>query len=135
MTTPKKPSSFEAAFPNITLWVKECGIAEIGYDPNTESFVRAIDEGGMVWSGESQHTTLDDAFQDLEAGLGQILVERVLGVEPSARKSHCPKRSAPKKTAVRRRTGPPEDPLTRQVQNWMRSLRRSGARRTSRLPG
>ncbi len=115
MTTPKKPSSLEAVFPNITLWVKECGIAEIGYDPNTQTFIRAIDEGGMVWSGESQDTTLDDAFQDLEAGLGQILVERVLGAEPPARKSHSPKRSAPRKTAVRRRKRPPEDPLTRQV--------------------
>ena len=81
MTTPKKPSSLEAAFPNITLWVKECGVAEIGYDPNTNTFIRAIGEGGMVWSGESQYTTLDLALQDLDAGLGQIFVERVPGAE------------------------------------------------------
>ena len=28
-------SSFEAAFPNITRWVKEFGTVEIGYDPQT----------------------------------------------------------------------------------------------------
>ncbi len=108
-------SSFEAAYPNITLWVKDCGIAEIGYDFNTDSFIRAIDEGGMVWSGKGRYETLDAAFQDLEAGLGQILVERVLGVEPSARRKHSQKRSTPKKTPVRRRKGPPEDPLIKQV--------------------
>jgi hypothetical protein len=51
MTKPVK-SSFESEFPNITIWVKECGTVEIGYDPNTDSFIRAMDEGGMVWSGE-----------------------------------------------------------------------------------
>ena len=50
MTKPMK-SSFEVSFPNITLWVNDCGMVEIGYDPNTDSFIRAIDEGGMVWSG------------------------------------------------------------------------------------
>ena len=51
MTKPKK-SSFEAVFPNITLWVNDCGTVEVGYDPSTDTFIRAIDEGGMVWSGE-----------------------------------------------------------------------------------
>ena len=31
-------SSFEAAFPNITRWVKESGTVEIGYDPQTGQF-------------------------------------------------------------------------------------------------
>ncbi len=43
--------SFEAAYPNITIWVKECGTLEIGFDPNTDSFIQAIEVGGMVWSG------------------------------------------------------------------------------------
>jgi hypothetical protein len=47
MTDRSRPT-FEGSFPNITLSVNDCGMVEIGYDPNTDSFVRAIDEGGMV---------------------------------------------------------------------------------------
>ena len=53
MTKPMK-SSFEGKYPNITLWVKDCGTVEIGYGPNSDSFIRAIDEGGVPWSGKSQ---------------------------------------------------------------------------------
>ena len=91
-------SSFEAAFPNITRWVKESGTIEIGYDPQTGSFIRAVDEGGMPWSGKSRYENLDAAFQDSEAGLGQIVVKRVLSVESSASRKHSEKRSKPKKT-------------------------------------
>jgi hypothetical protein len=103
---------FQEVFPNITLWVQECGTVEIGYDPNTESFVRAIDEGGMVLSGKSRYETLDDALHDLEKGLGQILVERALGVETSARR----RRLASKQTQARRQKTPPEPTLPKQVQ-------------------
>ena len=33
-------------------------------DEHSTSFVRALDIGGLVWEG-----SLDEAFQDLEAGL------------------------------------------------------------------
>ena len=62
-------SSFEAAFPNITRWVKGFGTVEIGYDPQTGSFIRAIDKGGMAWSGESHYKSLDNAFEHLENGI------------------------------------------------------------------
>ena len=97
MTKPTRPT-FEGAFPNITLWVKDFGMVEIGYDPNTDSFIRAIDEGGMVWSGKSRYETLDDALRDLEAGLGQILVGRALGTRAvSQTKSHPRRRRARRK--------------------------------------
>lgn len=114
MTKPMK-SSFEAAYPNITLWAKECGSLEIGFEPNTDSFIRAIDEGGKVWSGKKRYDNLNSAFQDLEAGLGQILVERVIGVDPSASRKYRRKRSKPKITPARRPTGPPKDPVIKQV--------------------
>jgi hypothetical protein len=79
-------------FPNISLWVTGCGSVEVGYDPNTDSLIRVLDEGGMVWSGKSRYKTLQDALQDVEMGLGQILVNLTLGVQPSARR----RRSAPK---------------------------------------
>jgi len=35
----------------------------------SRSFVRAIDEGGMIWEGREDYATLDAALQDLEAGI------------------------------------------------------------------
>ena len=69
----------------------------------------------MIWSGKSRYENLDAAFQDSEAGLGQIVVKRVLSVESSASRKHSEKRSKPKKTPARRRKGPPEVPLITQV--------------------
>jgi hypothetical protein len=42
MTSRSRPT-FEGALPNITLWVNDCDVVEIGFDPNTDGFVRAID--------------------------------------------------------------------------------------------
>ncbi len=78
-------SSFEAAYPNITLWVKDCGTVEIGYDPGTVSFIRAIDEGGVLWSGKSHYPALDDGFRDLEEGLRSILELSLPSPKPSER--------------------------------------------------
>jgi hypothetical protein len=103
---------FQVVFPNITLWVQECGTVEIGNDPNTESFVRAIDEDGRVLSGKSRYETLDDAFQDLEMRLGQVLVERALGVETSASR----KRSATKQRRDKAQTSSPKPAVPKQVQ-------------------
>jgi hypothetical protein len=103
--------SIEAAFPNITLWVQECGTVEIGYDPNTDSFIRVVDEGGMVWSGKNHYEKLDDALKELEAGLGQTFLAKVMGAESAVRR----KRTTPQKTPVRRQKSPPEDPLISQV--------------------
>ena len=45
-------SSFEAKYPNIARWVKDFGTVELGYDRNTDSFMRAMDEGGIPWKGK-----------------------------------------------------------------------------------
>ncbi len=61
--------NIEAAYPTIARWVQEYGWIEIGQDDMSPSFVRALDEGGMVWEGQEHYPTLDAAMQDLEAGL------------------------------------------------------------------
>lgn len=43
---------FERAYPAIAKWVKDYGWVEIGYDEYNNSFIRAIDIGGLVWEGE-----------------------------------------------------------------------------------
>ena len=59
----------DATYPTIARWVMEYGWIEIGQDDTSRSFVRALDEGGLVWEGQEDYATLDDALQDLEAGL------------------------------------------------------------------
>jgi hypothetical protein len=105
-------SSFEAAFPNITRWVKESGTVEIGHDPHTDSFIRAIDEGGMPWSGKGRYETVDDAFQDLEQGISATIGT----YKPSAKKKVASKPKQTTKTPDRRKSQLPKDPLARQIQ-------------------
>jgi hypothetical protein len=44
-------------------------VHEIGQDEHSDSFVRALDVGGLIWEGESSYGALDEALQALEAGL------------------------------------------------------------------
>jgi hypothetical protein len=66
--------SFESAYPNIARWVLD-GWIEIGYESYTDSFVRALDEGGMVWEGKRKYPTLEDALKDLDRGVAKWFEE------------------------------------------------------------
>ena len=59
----------DATYPTIARWVLEYGWIEIGQDEMSRSFIRALDAGGMVWEGQEEYATLDDALQDVETGL------------------------------------------------------------------
>lgn len=68
--------SLEKIYPNIARWVDEHeGWIEIGYDVDSplNSFVRALDCGGMLWEGKDSYDSLDEAMQDLDAGLEAVL--------------------------------------------------------------
>jgi hypothetical protein len=70
--------AFEKTYPNIAYWVEEHeGWIEIGYDVDSplNSFIRAIDSGGMLWEGKESYESLDAALQDLNAGLEAVLKE------------------------------------------------------------
>jgi len=68
-------TNFSSTYPNITYWTESCGWIEIGYDHNTDTFIRVLDEGGMVWESKPKYKSLDDALNDLEAALGKIIDE------------------------------------------------------------
>jgi len=51
------------------------GWIEIGQDDDSQSFVRALDMGGLVWEGKSKYKTVDTALGDLEAALEKIIEE------------------------------------------------------------
>jgi len=45
--------NLDAIYPTIVRWVQEYGRIEIGKDEFSRSFIRALDEGGMVWAGKN----------------------------------------------------------------------------------
>jgi hypothetical protein len=64
--------SFAALYPNIAFWVKG-GWIEIGSNDYSQSFVRALDEGGLVWEGEAEYSCFHEALQALDAGIAAWL--------------------------------------------------------------
>ena len=71
-------SPFEDKYPNIDRWVNERdGWIEVGYDVDSplNSFIRALDQGGMPWEGRNSYSSIDEAFQDLDDALLEILRE------------------------------------------------------------
>jgi hypothetical protein len=97
---------------------------EIGYDPNTDCFIRAIDEGGMVWSGKTRYTNLVAALHDLEMGLGQILVDLTVWGQPSARSKHPETRSASKQPQAKRLPSDNRPSFSRRPDHFLRSHKR-----------
>lgn len=80
-TTTGSPStgadSFEATYPTVTAWVATQGWIEIGQDHYSRSMVRALDEGGMVWEGNTTYDTLDALFADLEMHLKEWIAKEL----------------------------------------------------------
>jgi hypothetical protein len=67
--------NFSSTYPNIATWTESYGWIEIGEDEDSQSFIRALDMGGMVWEGKSKYKTVDAALDDLEAALEKIIEE------------------------------------------------------------
>ena len=59
---------FAALYRNIAFGVKG-GWIEIGRNDHSQSFVRALDEGGLVWEGEAEYSVFHYAPQALHAGI------------------------------------------------------------------
>lgn len=70
-----KPKSFEEQYPTIHRFVEEMGSIEIGQHEMISAFVRAYDLGGNVYEGKDSYPSMDEAFQDLEAGIKAYLDE------------------------------------------------------------
>jgi hypothetical protein len=98
------------AYPTIARWASGYGWVELGIDGLGRPFVRALDEGGMVWEGQGPYETLDEALRDLEDGLARFMQEEGFNREPSARpktpgrSSKKPRRSKDMSAKTPRRT-------------------------------
>jgi hypothetical protein len=62
-------TNFSSTYPNIAARTESYGWIEIGQDDDSQSFVRALDMGGMVWEGKSKYKTVDAALDDLETAI------------------------------------------------------------------
>ena len=68
-----KNALFDTAYPSLSRWVKEFGQLEIGYDPMTASFIRAVHPGGDLWKGRRSYKSLDAALEDAEVGVARLI--------------------------------------------------------------
>ena len=66
MSTP-----FAEAFPHLARWVETHGWIEVGNDGMSPSFVRVLDEGGMVWEGGEDEVAVDRALRSADVAVGR----------------------------------------------------------------
>lgn len=72
-----------ASYPHLWRWVTEFGTVEIGPSPHTDSFIRVLDQGGLIWKGRRRYRTLDTALSDAEAGVARWMKDE-LGITDAA---------------------------------------------------
>jgi hypothetical protein len=68
-------NSFEADYPAIAEWVDSFGWLELGNDGQSDSLIRALDEGGLIWESKKKHKTLDEALRACEQALAEWIEE------------------------------------------------------------
>jgi hypothetical protein len=59
---------FKERYPKIAEWTLD-GWIELGRDEYSNSFIRVLDIGGMVWEGEEWYETIDEALSEAEAAI------------------------------------------------------------------
>jgi hypothetical protein len=58
--------SFQKAYPYLFRWSESYGILEIGLQPETNSVVRCLDEGGTVFESPAKITDIEGALKMAE---------------------------------------------------------------------
>ena len=61
---------FDEQYPNIAWWIQNDRI-EIGQDDYSDSLIRVLDEGGLVWESEKAYKTVAEALTDAETAIGR----------------------------------------------------------------
>ena len=56
-------ATFANIYPALARWVSTHGYIEVGYDGMSPSFVRVLDEGGMIYEGTDAYASVDEALQ------------------------------------------------------------------------
>jgi hypothetical protein len=69
--------SFTGGYPALTRWIRLQGWIEIGPVPGSQSLVRVLDEGGLIWESAAAEQHLDTALQAAEAAAADWLREHL----------------------------------------------------------
>jgi len=70
-------STESVSHPHLWRWVTQFGGVEIGYCHQTRSFIRVMDEGGMVWRGRRSYRSLEAALADADVGAARWMKEEL----------------------------------------------------------
>jgi hypothetical protein len=104
-------------YPTIARWASGYGWVEFGIDGLDRPFVRALDEGGIVWEGACQYRDLDEALGDMEGGLARFMEEQGLVERPPSIKVTRRRKAARKvKDRPERPTRRAADPAAKKVE-------------------
>ena len=68
---------FDEQYPNIAWWVQD-GWIEMGQDEYSDSFIRVLDAGGLVWESQTTHETVAAALAEADAAIGRLADEQGL---------------------------------------------------------
>jgi hypothetical protein len=68
--------SFEQIYPHVICWIKRNGWIEVGNDGINRSWVRALDEGGLIQEGSDPSQLLDETLRPSHRSIprGRLLV-------------------------------------------------------------
>ena len=67
-------ATFDEQYPNIAWWVQD-GWIEMGQDEYSDSFIRVLDAGGLVWESEEAYETVAEALAEADAAIGRLTDE------------------------------------------------------------
>jgi hypothetical protein len=67
--------AFEERYLNLAGWVQD-GWIELGRDDYSRSFVRVLDEGGLVWEGKERYETVDEALFEADEAIAVLLEQQ-----------------------------------------------------------
>jgi hypothetical protein len=60
--------TFEQHYPHLAAWIQD-GWIEIGRTDYDSTFIRVLDEGGMIWSSDDDFATIDHALAAADAAV------------------------------------------------------------------
>lgn len=70
----KNKTMFEKNYPYISSWIYTIGWVEIGEDMNSNSMIRLLNQGGLVWQ-DNESSNLEKALEKAELYLKNDLLE------------------------------------------------------------
>jgi hypothetical protein len=68
----RQDGTLDDRYPSLSAWVNGGGWIEIGSDHYSNSFIRVLDTGGMVWEGEITYQSLDAALDAADTALARL---------------------------------------------------------------